>query len=199
MDTSLDQDFWTNRYQTQDTGWDIGYISTPLKEYIDQIENKDIKILIPGAGNSYEAEYLWENKFQNVYVLDVAEVPLTNIQKRCPRFPSNQLLQQDFFEHQGEYDLILEQTFFCALEPRLRQNYVEKILSLLKEDGKLAGVLFKDIFLERDEPPFGATKDDYLAYFENNFKFKYFDDCYNSIPPRQGSELFIHMSKQNKT
>lgn len=30
----------------------------PLKVYFDQLTNKDLKILIPGGGNSHEAEYL---------------------------------------------------------------------------------------------------------------------------------------------
>jgi len=56
--------YWENRYQNQQTGWDIGEISSPLKAYIDQLEDKSIKILIPGAGNAYEAEYLFLNGFK---------------------------------------------------------------------------------------------------------------------------------------
>jgi hypothetical protein len=29
------------------------------------------------------------------------------------------------FNHKGEYDLIIEQTFFCALPPVMRQNMLE--------------------------------------------------------------------------
>ncbi|MDX1544111.1 MAG: SAM-dependent methyltransferase, partial [Christiangramia sp.] len=49
----MNSEFWSTRYRDNRTGWDIGYISTPLKEYIDQLEDKELKILIPGAGNSY--------------------------------------------------------------------------------------------------------------------------------------------------
>ena len=58
----LGKEYWEEKYAKNSTGWNIGYISTPIKEYIDQLQNKSIKILIPGAGNSYEAEYLWENR-----------------------------------------------------------------------------------------------------------------------------------------
>ena len=54
----LTSEVWNDRYQNKDIGWDIGKISTPLKEYFDQLENKDLKIAIPGCGNAYEAEYL---------------------------------------------------------------------------------------------------------------------------------------------
>jgi len=36
----------------------------------------------------------------------------------------------------------LEQTFFCSFKPENRDKYRDKILSLLKPDGKLVGVLF---------------------------------------------------------
>ena len=76
--------YWEERYQKGETGWDAGSITTPLKEYIDQLTDKNLKILIPGAGNGYEFDYLIENGFQNVYVVDIAETPLENIKKRKP-------------------------------------------------------------------------------------------------------------------
>ena len=126
MPMKLNSNYWEERYSNQETGWDVGKITTPLKEYIDQIEDKSIKILIPGAGNSYEFEYLINNGFENVYVLDFAQSPLDNIKKRIPNCNTNQLIKSDFFEHIGNYDLIIEQTFFCALEPSLRKDYVQK-------------------------------------------------------------------------
>ena len=81
MNTNSEQAFWTNRYQENRTGWDIGYPSTPLKEYFDQLDNKALKILIPGAGNAYEAEYLWQQGFKNVHVLDISEIPLKALQQ----------------------------------------------------------------------------------------------------------------------
>ena len=42
----LNKNFWDLRYQNNEIGWDIGYISTPLKKYIDQLTDKNIKILI---------------------------------------------------------------------------------------------------------------------------------------------------------
>ena len=42
----LSANAWENRYLNNDIGWDLGEVSTPLKEYFDQLENKEIKILI---------------------------------------------------------------------------------------------------------------------------------------------------------
>ena len=45
----LNKQFWNQRYLDSNTGWDVGYITTPIKEYIDQIQNKEIKVLVPGS------------------------------------------------------------------------------------------------------------------------------------------------------
>ena len=34
---SLDSSSWNQRYISENTRWDIGYVSTPLKEYFDQL------------------------------------------------------------------------------------------------------------------------------------------------------------------
>jgi len=113
----LNSDYWENRYLNNEIAWNVGEITTPLKEYINQIEDKSIKILIPGCGNGYEYEYLINNGFHNSFVLDYAESPLENLKKRIPNYIENQFICSDFFEHEGQYDLIIEQTFFCALDP----------------------------------------------------------------------------------
>lgn len=188
-----EENYWTERYTEQQTGWDIGYPSTPVKEYVDQLTDKTIEILIPGAGNAYEAEYLWKKGFKNVHILDISDVPLEQFKKRNPDFPVSQMHQADFFEFQGQYDLIIEQTFFCSFVPsdENRNAYAKHMAGLLKPNGKLVGVWF-DIPLSGDmeKRPFGGNKELYISYLSIFLKTITFDPCYNSIAPRQGSELF---------
>jgi methyl halide transferase len=192
--TAKIESYWTNRYQSQSTGWDIGYPSTPLKEYIDQLADKNLRILIPGAGNAYEAEYLMQQGFQQVYVMDISVLPLQQFAVRNPDFPTEQLLLGDFFLHNGQYDLIIEQTFFCSFSPitENRKAYAKQMAKLLSPDGKLVGLWF-DIPLipnEMEKRPFGGTKEEYLAYLNPYFTTKTFQKCHNSIQPRVGQELF---------
>ena len=164
---NLNKNYWTNKYKINQIGWDAGAITTPLKTYIDQLENKDLKILIPGAGNSYEAEYLHNNGFTNVSVIDLAKEPLENLLKRVPSFPKDKLIQGDFFELKDTFDLVIEQTFYCALDPDLRDNYVKKMASILKPKGKIAGLLFQFPLTEKG-PPFGGSKQEYLNRFSKH-------------------------------
>lgn len=195
MGQDLDPAYWNNRYLNNDSGWDVGKVSAPLKTYFDQLPDKTISILIPGAGNAYEAEYLFNEGFLNVYICDLADWPLQNFLKRCPTFDPQHLLHQDFFEMQNRtFDLIIEQTFFCALEPWYRSAYFIKMAKLLKPNGRLVGVLFDDV-LNTDKPPFGGTKEEYLTYIKSPLRIKTLEACYNSIKPRAGRELFMNLEK----
>jgi SAM-dependent methyltransferase len=190
----LDAAYWTNRYNEKSTGWDIGSPSLPLKQYLDQFQKKDIKILIPGAGNAYEGAYAYFLGFVNTHVLDFSPAPIASFKNRFPNFPSPQIFEENFFTHTGKYDLILEQTFFCALDRNLRKDYVDKMYDLLNVGGKLVGVLFGREF-EHDGPPFGGTADEYKRLFTSRFEIIKLEPCYNSIPPREGTELFFQLIK----
>jgi len=70
--------YWNQRYIKNEIGWDIGEASLPIITYINQLKQKNLKILVPGAGNAYEAGYLFTNGFSNVFLLDWAEKALDN-------------------------------------------------------------------------------------------------------------------------
>lgn len=192
--SELNAAFWENRYQEKSTGWDTGSITTPIKTYIDQLRDKSIKILIPGCGFGHEAAYLLDNGFQNVTVIDLAPTPLNHLRNRFSDHQSLTLLHDNFFNLNGSYDLILEQTFFCAIDVELRPNYVQKAHDLLNENGKISGVLFSKQF-EKPGPPFGGTPNEYTELFSGLFEIKTLAPCYNSIAPRSGNEVFFVFNK----
>lgn len=189
----LDQEFWGDKYEKNSTGWDLGSVSPPIKAYFEGVKNKELEILIPGCGNAHEAEYLHRQGFKNVHVLDLVEAPLKNLRQRIPDFPEKHIHQEDFFSHTGQYDLIVEQTLFCAIDPAARKAYAEKVYELLKPGALLVGLLFDCSF--EGGPPFGGSKQEYLRYFEPLFSQVIMDSCYNSVGPRVGNELFIRVRR----
>jgi len=193
--TDLNPKYWNDRYRSNEIGWDIGYPSPAITKYIDKLEDPFTRILIPGCGNAYEGEYIWEAGFDNLFLLDYAEKSKENFLRRVPDFPEEQFLVGDFFELEGKFDLIIEQTFFCALNPELRPNYAKKMHELLSPEGKLIGLLFNDP-LNTDTPPFGGNALEYLGYFNPYFSKVKMTPCKNSIQPRTGRELFINISKK---
>lgn len=186
----MSKEYWENRYLNNEIPWDIGYPSPALSAYFQNIQDPNLKILIPGAGNSHEAGWLWNNGFKNVWVLDISPTALGNFQNSFPDFPKTQLLENDFFQLQDKFDLILEQTFFCAINPELRKDYVKATHQLLKPEGKLVGLLF-DFPLTEAGPPFGGSKEEYVEIFAEHFKIHRLEKSYNSIKPRMGKEFFF--------
>lgn len=200
MSSQSENEFWTNRYISGQTGWDIGYPSTPIKSYFDQLEDaKGKDILIPGAGNAYEAEYLHKEGFTSVNVLDISTHPLDALASRVPSFPKEHLIHGDFFTYKGQYDFIVEQTFFCSFEPTPdnRKAYAKKMHDLLKIGGILVGLWFDIPLRSESKRPYGGHFKEYLYYFEPYFEIRKLERCYNSIEQRQGSELFGLMVRKD--
>lgn len=192
----IDLDRWDGMYKTNETGWDIGYASPAITKFFDSLDDKSINILIPGGGNSYEAEELYKQGFTNVEVVDIAPTALANLKDRIPDFPKSQLHCKNFFEFNGQYDFIVEQTFFCAIDRELRPAYVEHTAKLLKDEGKIVGLLWNKE-KRHDRPPYGGSESEYRELFSPYFEIKIMEDCNNSIKPRRGHELFVLLEKKS--
>ena len=190
--------FWQQRYEQDSIGWDMGQVSPPLKAYIDQLPDtaRTQAILVAGAGNAHEVAYLHEQGCSNVTLLDIAPAPIEAFAARHPSFPAERLLRGDFFElspTEHQFDLILEQTFFCAINPNRRDDYVRQMAALLKPTGKLVGVLFDKDF-GSTSPPFGGSMSEYQQRFAPYFHIDIMQPCDNSHPSRLGNELFIKLT-----
>jgi len=190
--------YWEARYREKLTGWDVGYASPALTEYAKTAIKMENKILIPGAGYGHEAKFLFREGYRHVYVCEFSESAISDFKMNCPEFPDENIFKVDFFalEKTNLFDVILEQTFFCAIHPELRKKYFEKCHQLLSKGGKLAGVLFNTYF-ENPGPPFGGTEEEYIKILElNKWKILKWEACRNSIEPRKGREWWMELQKK---
>jgi thiopurine S-methyltransferase len=190
----LDKTYWDTRHKESQTAWDIGYANNLHTDYVKANYPKNAKIIEPGAGNAHEVSALWEDGYTNVYAVDYSSAAKDAFISKNSNFPSEQYLVGDYFDIKGEFDLILEQTFFCALDPSLREAYVDKTHSLLNTGGKVMGVLFN--FEKEDGPPFGGSINEYRSLFEKRFEILSLEEAKNSIPERQGNELVFELVKK---
>lgn len=195
LNSTLDPAYWNSKWQDNQIGWDIGYASPAICAYMDQYPNKDSQILIAGCGNAYEAAYLLEHGFKHITLIDFAPEAIKRVVAKFADHATVNVVCTDFFEHEGQYDLLLEQTFFCAIAPDRRADYVQKVSSLLKPDGRLVGVLFDQLFANPG-PPFGGDLGSYKRLFAPHFILQTMEKCYNSIKPRAGKEVFINFLKR---
>jgi SAM-dependent methyltransferase len=190
----LDVTFWDTCWKNNITMWDLKVVSPPIKSYVDTLQDKAVAILIPGCGNAYEAQYLLENGFKNVTIIDISPTLAVQLLQKLENYIGKELtvICGNFFTHTGQYDVIIEQTFFCALDPKIRKDYTEKMHQLLKPTGKLVGLMFNKIF--SGGPPFGGSQEEYFELFSTKFDILKMENCENSIKPRAGTELFIELT-----
>jgi methyl halide transferase len=189
-------EFWNERWKNGETQWDMKQVSPPLKAYFDTLTNKDAAILIPGCGNAYEAQYLLQSGFTNITLIDISVTLVHELLQQFQNSVGKELtiICGDFFHHTGQYDVIVEQTFFCALLPELRKAYCERMRILLKKEGVLAGLLFDKQF--ENNPPYGGSRQEYETLFSSYFKIKSMEPCNNSIAARSGAELFFECMRK---
>lgn len=192
---NLNAEYWNERYLSGSTGWDIGGPSPALMHFLERTVPKDAQVLIPGAGNAYEAIEAFRKGYKHIFVIDWAPEARKNFLEKYSDFPPDQYLSEDFFEHQGHYDFILEQTFFCALDPSLRMNYVKQMHRLLKPGGMLAGLWFDWDF--EGGPPFGGHLNEYKTLFSPVFTELAAYPCAESIAPRTGREVWMEWRQDN--
>lgn len=188
----LGSTYWNNRYISGKIGWDLGEASPAIVAYFASQRNKDVKILIPGCGNAHEADALIQLGFTNITLIDISEELVSMLQTRFAKNDSIHVELGDFFEFSGNFDVVIEQTFFCAIDPALRSKYVHKMHQLLNKGGKIVGLMFNRAF--PDGPPFGGTQKEYKTLFSGKFNTK-MDECKRSIPARLGSELWVQFDK----
>ncbi len=194
-DKNLDLNYWDTQYKNQTTGWDLGAASPAFINWAAKQADKSKSILIPGCGNAYEAKMLWDMGFENITVIDIAPTIASKLRKQFADTKMN-VITGDFFELEGEFDFILEQTFFCALPPQMRLQYVFKMHQLLAANGKLVGILFNREF--EQGPPFGGNSAEYHSLFGAAFTVDTVKNNDLSIAARANSEVWVEFTKNNE-
>ena len=107
------------------------------------------------------------------------------------------VLFQDFFTldetHSGVYDILLEQTFFCAIQPEDRRDYVETAHRILKPGGFLMGLFYETG--EQGGPPFNTTEQDLQEHFSGKFSQVRLEKCDHSAEQRKDKEWLAILQK----
>ena len=108
------------------------------------------------------------------------------------------MLHQDFFELDSNYDdsfgLIMENTFFCAINPAMRQEYVATAGRILK-----SGAVFIGLFYETGKeggPPFNTRKREVEECFSERFEIEILKKTSHSAEQRQGREWLAVFKKK---
>jgi thiopurine S-methyltransferase len=161
-------DFWDKRFQSGHMPWQDGEMHSELPRHLPRLLHclgkrggdggnaaplQDLRILIPGCGHAFEA--IWFARLgAQVVALDFSATAIARARQHWP----GELIHADFFTYapQGDFDLIFERAFLCALPRRRWPDYVRQCARLLKPGGGLAGFFFYGE--ENKGPPFAANE-----------------------------------------
>ena len=181
---------WQRHYEENDLGWDLGQVAPPFVKLWQEEKLPLGKVLVPGCGRGHEVVFLAENGF-DVTAIDFSSGAVTYLKNALKkRNLEGRILHQDFFSldeyHEGVYDLVLEQTFFCAISPKQRRDYVLNVSRILKPGGILVGLFYHTD--EQGGPPYNTTREDIEMHFSKKFEIQELDKTFLSAEQRKDKE-----------
>jgi hypothetical protein len=197
----LDRTFWETRYATGETDWDKNAPSPGLLHFLAHHSCPPGRVLVPGCGRGHDARALGRAGFR-VDGLDISARAVRDAaaRARAEGLDNVRFIRGDFFglpdTRRGRYDWIFEHTFFCAIDPALRDRYVAVAARLLRRRGRLLGVFYN---IQPDSgPPFGLTRAELLERFGPRFQLR-LERVPPSWPHRAGRELLMLFEKRAAT
>lgn len=189
--------YWSSKYQNNEAGWDLGAPAAAIKSLVPKLKLPSSRVLVLGGGQGHDAGY-FADLGHHVTLIDISPEALTRAQKTYGDKPNIKFIQADLFdlpvEMYGQFDLVIEHTCFCAINPSLRDDLVRQWRRLLNETGFLLGVFFT--MPKRSGPPFGASEWEIRKRLENGFHTLVWQRFRHSISPRLGRELLVYAKKK---
>jgi len=195
-------EYWEKSYQVGDIGWDLGRPTPVFREWIKS-ESTSLNICILGAGNGWDAIHLSE-KGHKVTAVDFAPSAIKNMSAKArKKRVTIDILHSDIFEinnnYFGKFDVVLEYTCFCAIDPVQRNKYIQLVQNLLKPKGRYVALLFPtDKVPAEGGPPFAVNIDKTLKQYGHSFSVVKREVSPFSVRPRKGREEFVILLKDGK-
>jgi methyl halide transferase len=188
---------WERHYDEEDLRWDLSEAAPPLVHLWQERNFSPCKAIVPGCGAGHEVLFLAKKGF-NVTAVDYSHGAIKLIKSAFEKNKfSGEVLQQDFFELDCKYNesfgLMLEHTFFCAINPNMRQLYIETAKRILKPGGYLVGLFYETN--EDGGPPFNTHKEDIEKYFSSSFNIESLTKTTHSAEQRLEKEWLAVLKK----
>ena len=187
----MNQTDWEGRYEEGDTPWDKGEPSPGLVDFLaTHPELAKRQVAVPGCGAGHDAR-AWARAGFQVWGFDCAPSAVRLSQEKTQAAGLGARFSRlDFLAEPPPttFDWVFEHTFFCAIDPARRADYVRAVRRCLKPDGQLLAVHY--MLRDTDGPPFGTTQHDLMDLFAPHFDLVQ-GWIPRSYPNRIGLELML--------
>ena len=192
-------EYWERLYQSGEMGWDLGGPTPIFNKWIETCK-VPLTICILGAGNGWDAVN-FATRGHMVTAVDFSASAVKNMKASAKQNELDiDIRHMDIFDlykvYNNHFDVVLEYTCFCAIEPAKRRNYMEIVRHILKTKGELVGLLVPiDKDLSDGGPPFAVQLEptielisDYLSLIKQQITSL-------SVKSRAGREVFVIFRK----
>jgi cyclopropane fatty-acyl-phospholipid synthase-like methyltransferase len=183
---------WEELWREGVTPWDLGGSSPPLGELLTSGAIKpEGHILVPGCGRGYDLALL-AKYYDRVTGVDISQTAVNSALSILPEDLRDGVSIQrgDFFKLTHRYDAVFDYTFFCAIEPAMRDVWAQTMTRIIKPNGLLIAVVFPVIDAPpRDCPPYPVKLEDYADRLRGAFTLIHLNEAPKSHASRRGKEM----------
>lgn len=186
--------FWDVRFDAEFTPWDQGGVPQCLADFV-RARPGPLRTLIPGCGSAYEVRFLAEAGWP-VLAVDFSASAVMRAKQLLGHHAAH-VQEADFFGpalQPGQFDLIYERAFMCALPRTMRADWARRVAELLAPGAVLAGFFFFDETPKG--PPFGISAAELDALLLPAFECSETRTPPDSIPVFAGKEQWMVWRKR---
>ena len=187
-------DFWEEIYQAGRAGWDLGGPTPALHRLLESGEITPGRLIVLGAGRGHDARDFARHGF-TVTAVDFAAEAVAAMRELADPSAPTEIVQADIFNLPAEldhaFDVVLEYTCFCAINPARRGEYADVVARLIKPGGTYVALLFP-LDQHKGGPPFAVSIDEALALFrKRKFRLRRREIPDDSVWQRRGLEELL--------
>lgn len=190
--------FWQNVYHTEgNPRWNLDKPAEAFKDMLPRLKLPKSRILVLGCGEGHDAA-LFAEAGHVVTAVDFSKEAIQRGKQKYAGLERLHFHEQNIFEIPQEwnhsFDVVVEHTCYCAIPTDQRKDLVRLWRRMLHEEGQLMAIFFT--MEKRIGPPFGATEWEIRKRTQEHFQYLFWGRWRQSLPQRQGRELFMLAKKK---
>jgi SAM-dependent methyltransferase len=192
------ENFWSELYRKEQEppAWELGQPAPALSSVLPQLKLSRARVLVLGCGSGHDAAFLAQQGHV-VTAVDFSPEAVTKAKNLYSFMDNLKFLQADAFQLSdrlnGQFDLVFEHTFYCAISPERRNEIVRLWKRMLHPQGQLLGIFF--VMEKRTGPPFGGSEWEIRERLKKHFSFLFWTRWRHSIEGRRGCELVVFANR----
>ncbi len=188
---------WEQRYRENETPWDKGNAHPSLVRALSEVGVSG-RVLVPGCGFGYDVAAIANHPgVTGVTGLDIAQSAVDATRRTVAALPHATAEKADLFHLpkalRGVHDWVWEHTCFCAIDPSLRNAYVNAVADALKPGGHLLAVFYLRPWDTDEEnatlgPPHACSAEELDRRFATRFEVQRTWEPHATYEGREGRE-----------